>query len=197
KRSLLNHYTELASEGTQLILSNLERAAELVHSFKQVAVDQTQSELRFFDVRHYLEEVMLSLSPQLRQTSHAWFITGDESIMIQSYPGLLAQILTNLVTNSLLHGYGPGEAGKLSLHLGLEAGQLLLLYRDDGQGIPLVDQPRIFEPFFTTARDRGGTGLGLSILYNLVVQNLKGEITLQSQPGEGVQFKILLPLEQG
>jgi two-component system, NtrC family, sensor kinase len=167
-----------------------------VHSFKQVAVDQTQSGLRSFEVRAYLEEVMLSLSPQLRQTSHSWCIAGDEDLVIQSYPGLLAQILTNLVTNSLLHGYEPGEAGKLSLYLSLDAGRLLLLYRDDGRGIPLADQSRVFEPFFTTARDRGGTGLGLSILYNLVVQNLKGEIILQSQPGEGVQFQISLPLEQ-
>ncbi len=194
KRSLLNHYTEIATESTQLILSNLNRAADLIQSFKQIAVDQTRLELRTFDVRAYLEELMVSLSPQLRQTAHSWSITGDDRLVIQSYPGLLAQIVTNLVTNSLVHGYEPGEAGKLKLHLALEGDRFLLVYSDNGRGIPLADQSRIFEPFFTTARDRGGTGLGLPILYNLVKRNLKGDITVHSQPGEGVQFKIEIPL---
>jgi two-component system, NtrC family, sensor kinase len=195
KRSLLNNYIQIATESTQLMLSNLNRAGELVQSFKQVAVDQTRLELRWFDVRSYLEDVMASLSPQLRQTGHSWQITGVESLGINSYPGVLAQILTNLVTNSLTHGYGPGEAGQLKLHIALETDQLLLDYRDDGRGIPIEHQAKIFEPFFTTARDRGGTGLGLSIIYNLISRNLQGDIAMTSQPGHGVRFQIRIPLQ--
>ncbi len=195
KRSVLNHYIQIAAESTQLMLSNLNRAADLIHSFKQVAVDQTHLELRQFDVRSYFEEVMVSLSPQMRQTGHGWLITGVESLVINSYPGVLAQILTNLVTNSMIHGYGPGEAGQLKLHISLEQDQLLLDYRDNGRGIPIEYQSQIFEPFFTTARDRGGTGLGLSIIYNLISRNLNGDIVMTSKPGDGVRFQIRIPLE--
>jgi two-component system, NtrC family, sensor kinase len=194
KRSILNHYLQIAAESSQLMLSNLERAADLVHSFKQVAVDQTYLELRLFDVRAYLEDVMASLSPQMRQTGHNWHITGVESLLITSYPGVLAQILTNLVTNSLSHGYSPGETGQITLHIALENDQLLLDYCDNGHGIPIEHQSQIFEPFFTTARDRGGTGLGLSIIYNLISHTLQGDITMTSDLGQGVRFQIHIPL---
>jgi two-component system, NtrC family, sensor kinase len=196
KRSVLNHYLHIATESSQLMLSNLNRAADLVHNFKQVAVDQTRLDLREFDVRSYLESVMVSLSPQLRQTGHVWSLSGDECLIIHSYPGLLAQIITNLVTNSLIHGYGPDEAGTLKLHISRDADHLLLDYRDNGRGIPIDHQSKIFEPFFTTARDRGGTGLGLSIIYNLIRHTLHGDITITSDLGQGVCFQIRIPLEQ-
>jgi two-component system, NtrC family, sensor kinase len=196
KRSVLNHYLQIATESSQLMLSNLNRAADLVHNFKQVAVDQTRLDLRQFDVRSYLESVMVSLSPQLRQTGHVWSLSGDECLVIQSYPGVLAQIITNLVTNSLIHGYAPGEAGTLKLHISRDADHLLLDYRDNGCGIPIDHQSRIFEPFFTTARDRGGTGLGLSIIYNLIRHTLQGDITMTSDLDQGVRFQIRIPLEQ-
>lgn len=196
KRSVLNHYLQIATDSTQLMLSNLNRAADLIHNFKQIAVDQGRLELSQFDVRLYLEEVMASLSPQLRQANHHWNITGPDSLVIHSYPGVLAQIITNLVTNSLIHGYGPNETGQINIHLAMEEEQLLLDYRDDGRGIPIEHQSRIFEPFFTTARDRGGTGLGLPIIYNLISHNLNGEITLTSQPDQGVRFKIQIPIGQ-
>jgi two-component system, NtrC family, sensor kinase len=196
KRSVLNHYLHIATESSQLMLSNLNRAADLVHNFKQVAVDQTRLELRQFDVRSYLESVMVSLSPQLRQTGHVWSLSGDECLVIQSYPGVLAQIITNLVTNSLIHGYAPGEAGTLKLHISRDADLLLLDYRDNGCGIPIEHQSQVFEPFFTTARNRGGTGLGLSIIYNLISHTLHGDITMTSDLGQGVRFQIRIPLEQ-
>jgi two-component system, NtrC family, sensor kinase len=196
KRSLLNHYVAIATESSQLILSNLKRAADLIHSFKQVAVDQARLELQTFDIRAYLEDVMISLSPQLRQCGHTWRITGEKSIVITSYPGVLAQILVNLVTNSLTHAYKPDESGHLTLHCTIEGEQLLLDYCDDGCGIPVEHQAKVFDLFFTTARDRGGTGLGLPIIYNLVSRNLKGEIMVDNKPGKGVRVRIRLPTMQ-
>lgn len=194
KRSVLNHYLQVATESSQLMLSNLNRAADLIHSFKQVTVDQNRLDLRQFEVRAYLESVIVSLSPQLRQTGHVWSLSGDEFLVIHSYPGVLAQIITNLVTNSLIHGYSPDETGTLKLHISRDADHLFLDYCDDGRGIPIENQSRIFEPFFTTARDRGGTGLGLSIIYNLISHSLHGDITMTSGLGQGARFQIRIPL---
>lgn len=194
KRSLLNNYFEIAQESTSLILSNLNRAGELVQSFKQVAVDQSILDRRTFRVKHYLEESIASLSPQFRYTSHLVTVKGDEAISIYSYPGAIAQIATNLVTNSLAHAYLSSESGKLSFEVTQENEYAIIKYSDDGCGIEPEVLGKIFEPFFSTARSKGGTGLGLNIVYNLVTQKLLGKIDVQSEVGKGTQFKIALPL---
>jgi two-component system, NtrC family, sensor kinase len=194
RRSLLNNYFEIAEESTRLILSNLNRAGELVQSFKQVAVDQSILEQRTFKVKHYLEEVISSISPQFRYTSHHVTVKGDEAISIHSYPGAIAQIATNLVTNSLAHAYLSGESGQLYFNVTKEDEYAIVEYGDDGCGISKEVLGKIFEPFFSTARGKGGTGLGLNIVYNLVTQKLQGKIDVQSEVGKGTQFKIALPL---
>lgn len=193
KRSTLNSYLEVAHESAYLILSNLNRAGELVQSFKQLAVDQSSLEQRTFCVKHYLEEVVLSLSPQFRKASHVVTIAGDDSIAIHSYPGALAQVATNLLTNSLNHAYCPHESGNLLFNVVQHNNQIIIQYSDDGCGIPEKILPKVFEPFFTTAREKGGTGLGLHIAYNLVTQKLQGRIDVQSEVGKGSQFTIELP----
>lgn len=194
RRAFLQDYLEMAQESTQLILSNLNRAGELVQSFKQVAVDQSSAEQRTFRVKQYLEEVVMSLSPQFRQTAHQVTVEGAEEITIHSYPGALAQVATNLLTNSLTHAYQAGERGHLHFKVAEQDTQIVIDYRDDGCGIPQDTVGKVFEPFFTTARDKGGTGLGLHITYNLVTQKLKGQINIQSQVGQGTEFRVLLPL---
>lgn len=193
KRSTLNSYLELAQESAYLILSNLNRAGELVQSFKQVAVDQSSLEQRTFCVKHYLEEVVLSLSPQFKKASHVVTIEGDDAIAIHSYPGALAQVVTNLVTNSLTHAYLQHERGHLRFNVMQHNNQIAIQYSDDGCGISKQILGKIFEPFFTTGRDKGGTGLGLHIAYNLVTQKLQGRIDVQSEVGKGSQFTIELP----
>jgi two-component system, NtrC family, sensor kinase len=193
KRSLLTNYLEIAEESANLLLSNLERAGELIQSFKQVAVDQLSLEERTFALKPYLEEVIVSLSPQLKKDRHYVTIEGEREISIHSYPGAIAQIITNLITNSLLHGYKNGEKGNLELQVTKRDDRIFLYYKDDGCGIERENFKKVFEPFFTTARDRGGTGLGLHITYNLVTQKLQGKITLQSEVGKGTQFTIELP----
>jgi two-component system, NtrC family, sensor kinase len=193
KRSALSHYLETAQTSARLLLSNLNRAGELVQSFKQVAVDQSTAGQRDFMVKHYLEEVVMSLSPQLKKTAQEIRVIGDDTLTIVSYPGILAQVATNLVTNSLLHAFTPEQPGQLQFNIRQMFGQVVIEYSDNGSGIPADVISRIFEPFFTTARHKGGTGLGLHITYNLVTQKLNGTISVQSQAGQGTQFTIALP----
>ena len=175
-RSQFNTYLEITQDVTNLLLSNLNRAGELVQSFKQVAVDQANLERRTFNVKEYCEEITTSLSPTLKRTPHTLSLMGDPSIYIDSYPGAFAQIITNLMTNSLTHAYpDAGVAGQLCLNIAQQDNLLVLRYEDDGYGIPAANLNKIFEPFFTTARHQGGTGLGLHIVYNLVTQTLQGK----------------------
>lgn len=194
KRSVLTQYVNIAQESTYLLLSNLNRAAELVQSFKQVAVDQASLEHRTFDLKAYLEEVITSLSPTLKKYPHEVIVEGDDGIVIDSYPGAIAQLVTNLVTNSLTHAYPNGEIGRLSFKVTLQATHILLDYSDDGCGIPKEHLGKVFEPFFTTARHQGGSGLGLHIVYNLMTQTLHGNIEIQSIEDKGTHFKMKLPL---
>ena len=194
KRSVLNNYLELAEESTQLMLSNLHRAGDLIQSFKQIANDQSCLERRCFHLQNYIEEIALSLDPQLKQTPHTLTVEGDETLIVESYPGALAQIATNLVTNSLTHAYSPSEAGQLRFDIRQEGDKVKIEYEDNGCGIAQENIDKIFEPFFTTARHRGGTGLGLHIVYNLVTQKLQGTIDVRSKINEGTRFIVTLPL---
>jgi signal transduction histidine kinase len=195
KRSDLEKYLDLAGQSSQMILSNLHRAAELIQSFKQVAVDQSSEEKRSFSVKAYLEEVLLSLNPKLKRTQLTTEIHADDSLTLDSYPGAFAQIVTNLVMNSLTHAYEPGAPGRLVFDLKQENGRFIFAYADDGRGIPKEYLSRIFDPFFTTRRGQGGSGLGLNIVYNLVTQKLGGAIRCQSEESGGTKFVIEIPLQ--
>jgi two-component system, NtrC family, sensor kinase len=194
KRSVFRAYLDTAAESSQLLLANLNRAGDLVQSFKQVAVDQASLERRTFRIKAYLKEIVLSLSPHLRKTHHAMSVTGDEALEIDSYPGAIAQIVTNLITNSLIHAFAPGERGQLQFVVATEDNYLCITYRDNGCGIPAENLSKIFNPFFTTGRAQGGTGLGLHIVYNLVTQTLGGQIDVWSELGQGSQFQLRLPM---
>ena len=195
KRSMLATYLETAADSSGLVLSNLKRAAELIQNFKQVAVDQASLEQRSFAAIPYLEQILTSLEPQLKPTTHQVKITGDAEITLLSYPGAFAQVVTNLVTNSLLHAYQPDASGQLCFDLQQQGDRLILSYSDDGGGIPVAHQAKIFEPFFTTARDHGGSGLGLHVVHNIVTQSLQGTIHCESEVGFGTTFILDLPLQ--
>jgi len=177
----------------RLILTNLERSNELVQSFKQVAVDQSSEARRSFRVRDYLEDILRSLRPKLKRTPHLVEIDCDPALTLTSYPGALAQVLTNLVLNSVVHAYADGVSGRIGLSAAAYDGGVRLHYSDDGRGIPGEVRQRIFEPFFTTRRSQGGSGLGLHIVYNLVTQRLGGTIAVDSEAGKGTAFTIDIP----
>ena len=195
KGSALKAYFNMAQVSSNLVLNNLNRAAELIQSFKQVAVEQSNFSSRSFAVKKYIKDTLLNLKPHLKKTPHQITVNGDEQISINSYPGAFSQIITNLVMNSVRHAYPKGEAGNLRFELKLDSGRLMVEYSDDGCGIPPENREKIFEPFFTTARAQGGTGLGLHIVFNLVTQKLQGTINVQSEVGVGTTFILNLPLQ--
>ena len=201
KRSDLEAYFRLASESATIILANLKRASDLIQSFKQVAVDRSSETPRTVHLQECLDNLLLSLRPILRKTSHSVRVQCPAELVLHSYPGALGQVLSNLVQNSLLHGFDAREEGAIDIEVQASSEQVEICYRDNGRGIAAEHLPLIFEPFFTTRRNNGGTGLGLNILYNLVTRTLRGVIECSSQPGDGAVFRIriprVIPLEQG
>lgn len=181
---------------TGLILTNCERAAELIRGFKQVAVDRTSSERRRFDLGAYIRETLSSLGPNLRQAGHAVHIECPDGIVMDSFPGALSQVLGNFVMNSIVHGYDEGEQGTLRITVTRDGEDgIRLVYADNGKGIPEENLGRVFDPFFTTRRGSGGSGLGLHIVYNLVTGPLAGSVSAESSKAGGTTFTIALPLK--
>lgn len=192
----LEKYLNVASESSDIILGNLRRAAELIQSFKQVAVDRTSGERRLFNLKDYIGEILLSLHPKLKKTEHTVITHCPDDVNIQSFPGAFSQIISNLVLNSLMHGFERKNQGEIRLDVTVEQGTLLMRYSDNGRGMSAQEVARIFEPFYTTKRGQGGSGLGLHIVYNLVTQRLKGIIECESLPGAGTTFIIQIPMHQ-
>lgn len=195
KRSDLTAYLETAAESSRLILSNLRRAAEFIGNFKQVAVDQVSGDRRAFNLREYLLDTVDSLRPKLKKTRHGVEVRCPGDLTLDSYPGAFGQIVSNLIMNSLIHGFDAIPEGRIRIEAWPEGKMLRFRYRDDGRGIDPDKIERVFEPFFTTRRGKGGDGLGLHIVYNLVTQRLGGRIHCESAPGGGVTFTIRVPLE--
>ncbi|GAK57814.1 multi-sensor signal transduction histidine kinase [Candidatus Vecturithrix granuli] len=194
KRSDFEKYLELANDSTTMILLNLRRAADLIQSFKQVAVDQTSWDMRTFRLREYIDNVLRSLHPKLKRTRHIVQVNCSHEIELSSYPGDFSQIFTNLIINSLVHGFEEIEQGKIVIEVSIKEDLLVIEYRDNGKGIAQEHLPKIFDPFYTTKRGQGGSGLGLNIVYSLVTQRLNGRITCRSTPNIGTTFIIEVPL---
>jgi signal transduction histidine kinase len=195
RRSEMETFLAQAEETAGLIFTNLRRAAELVQGFKQVAVDQVTDDRRVFDLSQYVEEILISLNPRLRKTNLTVRREIPQGLILDTYPGALFRIITNLVMNSLLHGFDEGAVGEIAVVARrLDDGWIEVIYTDTGHGIPKEVQPRVFDPFFTTRRGSGGTGLGMNIAYNLVTQSLGGRIFLESGEELGVRFVITLPV---
>jgi signal transduction histidine kinase len=183
-------------KGSDLTLSNLERAANLVTSFKRTAVDQTSDEMRSFHVHQVVNDILNTLSDRFKTSDIDIQVDCPDDIKIKSLPGALEQILTNLLMNSYIHGFNEGKnAGIIQLNVQLDGEQLHLEYSDNGKGIASENMEKIFEPFFTTHRAHGGSGLGMYICYNLVTTQLHGTLTCESIVGEGVVFKVDYPID--
>ena len=195
KRSDLEKYLTLAEESSASVVTNLERAAELVQSFKKVAADQSSEEKRSFELKSYLEQILVSLRPQFKRTPHTVHMDCPEGLTLDSYPGAIMQIITNLIMNSLIHGFADGLPGEIFIKVEPVGDAVALSYRDTGVGMDKEQRDRIYDPFYTTKRGSGGTGLGMNIVYNLVTQTLKGTILLETSPGQGAIFLLTLPMD--
>lgn len=193
KRSDLDEYLRVIQDTTGMIQTNLFRASELIRSFKQVAVDSSAQAKRRFKLKAYIQEVLVSLQPNLKKTKHRVEVHGSEHIELYTDPGTISQLMTNFIMNSLIHAFPDVEEGKIEIHVLEYNGKLTLRYSDNGKGMPPEVVSQIFEPFFTTNRSGGGTGLGMHIVYNLVVQSLGGTIACESKLGQGTVFTIEIP----
>lgn len=196
RRSRLEEFTSSTRLAAAQLVANLQRAAELIQSFKQVAVDRSQAERRSFDLKLATEQIIASLKPVIRSSKLKLIIDIPDGIEMNSFPGPLGQIVTNLLMNAVNHAFADDHKGGTLSVVGRLSGpdQVRLVFRDDGCGMSEEVQKQAFDPFFTTRRGAGGTGLGLHIVYNLVTQRLGGRIVLSSAEGSGTSFLIVLPL---
>lgn len=194
KRSDLDNYVSTAATISKLLLSNMERAATLIQSFKEVAIDQTSQERRSFVLKTYIEEVLFNLSPMLRKTQHTVTVDCPDALEVDTYPGAISQILTNFVMNALLHAFQDGDHGEMTIVVSEpDLSSVELRFSDNGKGIPQECILKIFDPFFTTMRGRGGSGLGSNIIHNLVTGSLQGQVKVESTLNLGTTFILNFP----
>ena len=193
-RKHLQAFISNTFEAYQLLSSNLERAATLIQNFKKTAVDQSSFELVKCELNNYLHALILSLNPMVKKKKVTIDINCDDRIVLSTYQGALAQIVTNLVSNTNDHAFTePDENHQIRITTEQKDKGVRFHFSDNGKGMNAETMKNIFEPFFTTSRQSGGSGLGLSIVYNLVTRKLNGEISVQSTPGEGTEFSFFLP----
>ncbi len=196
-RSHVIRYTDIAGKSSDLIMKNLKRAVKIIHGFKQVAVDQTSGKRREFNLKSYIKDIVASLEPEIKKINPQILINCPENLSLASFPGAFSQIVTNLVMNSLIHGFDLQHTGcKIIFDIKRSNDTIILSYEDNGKGIEKENIKKIFEPFFTTKRAGGGSGLGMHIVHNLVTGTLGGSISCKSENGNGVVFEIILPLEE-
>jgi two-component system, NtrC family, sensor kinase len=192
-KSALEQFVKDMSEGSQLVNRNLLRASELVSSFKQVAVDRTSAKRRKFSLQEIINEICLTASPVFKCTPYVVDIDIPEDTVLDSYPGPLGQVITNLLNNTVIHAFDGRDHGRVRVASENIIGGVNIIVEDDGVGIPLEYQDKIFNPFFTTKLGSGGNGLGMNIVHNIVTGVLGGTIHLRSDVGEGTCFTISLP----
>lgn len=197
KKQELNHFLEQMMEGCDLIVSNAYRSANLVKSFKQIATDQSSEQLREFHFDQFLDEVLISLNPEFKQTQLRIVPQCSGILRMESYPGALGQVLTNLLLNAKRHAFAADTPGTITINAKSIDEFIEIEVNDNGMGISKEHLAKVFDPFFTTKRNAGGTGLGLNIVYNLVTQTLGGTIRLLSELGQGTQFVIRIPKQVG
>lgn len=197
KRSAFEKLCKTALESLASSEESLTRAANLIRSFKQTAADQSVESLRRFEINDYIEQSLLSLKVILKNTQHKIDFSSTGEIMVNSYPGAITQILTNLINNSLIHGYDEEQAGNMTLstYYNEEKQLIVMTYTDDGKGMSDEVLNKMYDPFFTTNMGGGGTGLGMHIIFNLIQHNLKGTIDCKSSLGQGTEFTISIPRE--
>jgi len=182
-------------ETLRILPSNVDRASSLIRSFKQVAVDQSSEGMREIKPAEYFEEVLRSIRLQFKGMRHTVAVECDPDLRVLSNPGALSQILTNLVINSIVHGFEKVERGHVLIQAHCEDGQLTVDFQDDGCGMAPEALKHLFDPFYTTKRGRGGSGLGANVVYELVTTKLRGTIAVDSEPGKGLHYRIRLPVK--
>lgn len=191
----LNNFMDTTESGMELILKNSERAGSLIRSFKDVAVDQTSQRRRDFNLKIVIDEIIDTLHPKIKRTPYQVVVEIPENINLDSYPGPLGQVITNLIINALTHAFESRDEGVINISAErLSDDMTELRVQDNGCGIPPENLPRVFDPFFTTRLGKGGSGLGMNIVYTQTTQVLGGNINIDSSSEKGTLIKLELPL---
>jgi PAS domain S-box-containing protein len=194
KRSSLNEFLEVVDDASALLVASLTRAADLIESFKQVAVDPSYLEQRSFDVSELTEQVLMGLRPGLLKNNLTLNVDCQPGLTMDSYPGPYGQVLTNLFLNSVTHAFPDGKGGAIDIKIRASGKrQVEILFSDDGCGMSPDIRRQAFNPFFTTRRNEGSIGLGLQIVHNIVTNRLRGQLKLDSEPGQGTKIQMILP----
>ena len=194
RRSQLEDFVRTSQDAAQQLVGNLQRAGELIQSFKQVAVDRSHAERRIFHLSEATDQIIASLRPALKKASITLSVEVPESLVIDGYPGAYGQILTNLFLNAANHAFPDRRSGAIAISAKPRGSDdVEIIFSDNGVGMTPDVQRQAFDPFFTTRWNEGGTGLGLHIVYNLVTQQLGGRMMLDSRLGQGTTFRIIMP----
>lgn len=198
-RKDFEEYVNNINQSTSILNHNLGRAAKLVNSFKEIAVHQSIEEQIPFNMSEYLDMIVTSLHHETKKQNHHVTVNCNPDLIVNSYAGAFSQIITNLMMNAIVHAYDDtiNQSLNIMIDFHLQGNDALLIFSDDGKGIPEEHLGHIFEPFYTTKRGLGGSGLGLNIVYNLVTGLLNGRISCESKMGEGTKFIIEFPHSKG
>jgi signal transduction histidine kinase len=195
RRAQLSEFADASRGAAEQLVTNLQRAGELIQSFKQVAVDRSSDDRRVFDLKLATDQVVASVRSRVKKSQSSLAMAVPPDIMMDSFPGPYGQVLTNLIFNAVTHGFANAPGGHMMIkahRLGTD--QVEIIFSDDGSGITEGVQRHVFDPFFTTRRSQGSTGLGLYIVHNVVTQQLGGRIAIVSAPGRGTTISLTLPL---
>ncbi len=197
KASSLSKFIVEGEENLNIIYRNLNRAAELISSFKQVAVDQSSENNRVFSFAKLMDEILMSMRPKLKKVNHLINVNCADNLVVESKAGPINQVMINLIMNSIIHGFEDVDKGQIDITIeSINNTKICIEFKDNGKGIPEHLRKRIFDPFVTTKRGQGGSGLGMHLVYNLVTQALNGSISVLSEEGQGVQFRIIFPVKK-
>lgn len=194
-RGLLDKHVDFITQGSSVLVSNLERAAKLVQGFKQLALDRATEQRRKFILVNVLDEVMLAMGPLLKRSPFLLEVSVPADLSLESYPGPLTQIIVNLINNAMVHAFEGRSEGHMKLEAkNFDSEHIEIKFSDDGCGMPENVAQHVFDPFFTTKLGQGGNGLGMHIAYNIAHQLLGGEISVQTSSGNGTCWRLLLPI---
>lgn len=180
-------------DGSSMLESNLDRAAKLIRDFKQTAVDQVSESRNQFRISDVLSSLIASLHPETRKVPVTPLLDGDDTLQMSSLPGVITQVISNLILNSINHAFAEQDDAKINIKFYQQESDIVFEYTDNGCGVASELHHKIFEPFYTSKRGKGGSGLGLNLVFNLVKQKLKGELSFHSEMGEGIKMIITVP----
>ena len=195
-KTALEEYLKEETESIGIMEVSLSRASELIRNFKKLAVDQSSSLETNFDMGEQIDLIITTLRHEYKRGQHIFKVDIAEPIVLYGNPGIFHQIFTNLIMNSLIHGFENIQQGTIEIKIIKASDSMKIIYKDDGKGIPESMAKKVFEPFFTTKRQEGGSGLGLHIVYNLVSQGLSGSIALKHTAETGACFEIDFPISR-